>query len=293
MQFRSAIFALIASRTERRPRFAVYLVKPWAAAWAASWTMCGGVGKSGSPISRRSVSGRASARSSTSRIPEGRIVSAARESGFIERRRISDIRAHQYRRTQGRGAGGRSPRECPGRASAGQIRFDSASTDAIADRRGSRERRRFSAGPRLCRFALAPVDRERDCKAPRLRRRRSRRVRRRGRSPAERPRLRHRRRLGGPRPRGRARRTDLERPRRRADLPRLPRPHIRPRPVKREGRPEPREAPRRRQGRARDRKSTRLNSSHVKSSYAVFCLKKKKKTKKKTNTKKKKNKKSK
>src|SRR5690606_40894504 len=27
----------------------------------------------------------------------------------------------------------------------------------------------------------------------------------------------------------------------------------------------------------RDRKSTRLNSSHVKSSYAVFCLKKKKK----------------
>src|SRR5690606_40177387 len=28
----------------------------------------------------------------------------------------------------------------------------------------------------------------------------------------------------------------------------------------------------------RDRKSTRLNSSHVKSSYAVFCLKKKKKT---------------
>src|SRR6266511_4655432 len=35
----------------------------------------------------------------------------------------------------------------------------------------------------------------------------------------------------------------------------------------------------------RDRKSTRLNSSHVKSSYAVFCLKKKKKHKK--NTKKK------
>src|SRR5215475_15788023 len=40
-----------------------------------------------------------------------------------------------------------------------------------------------------------------------------------------------------------------------------------------------------------DRKSTRLNSSHVKISYAVFCLKKKKKTiivqshkKKKTNT---------
>src|SRR5690606_39973181 len=30
--------------------------------------------------------------------------------------------------------------------------------------------------------------------------------------------------------------------------------------------------------RAEDRKSTRLNSSHVKISYAVFCLKKKKKT---------------
>src|SRR5690606_39826875 len=30
-------------------------------------------------------------------------------------------------------------------------------------------------------------------------------------------------------------------------------------------------------GPARDRKSTRLNSSHVKISYAVFCLKKKKK----------------
>src|SRR5438874_10536758 len=36
-----------------------------------------------------------------------------------------------------------------------------------------------------------------------------------------------------------------------------------------------------------DRKSTRLNSSHVEISYAVFCLKKKKKKKKniKTNTK--------
>src|SRR5690554_7020433 len=32
---------------------------------------------------------------------------------------------------------------------------------------------------------------------------------------------------------------------------------------------------------AQDRKSTRLNSSHVRISYAVFCLKKKKKTKKK------------
>src|SRR5215204_6772862 len=31
----------------------------------------------------------------------------------------------------------------------------------------------------------------------------------------------------------------------------------------------------------RDRKSTRLNSSHTVSSYAVFCLKKKKKTKQK------------
>src|SRR5207302_11415437 len=37
--------------------------------------------------------------------------------------------------------------------------------------------------------------------------------------------------------------------------------------------------------RTRDRKSTRLNSSHVKISYAVFCLKKKKKTKKKKNQK--------
>src|SRR5436309_13696508 len=34
-----------------------------------------------------------------------------------------------------------------------------------------------------------------------------------------------------------------------------------------------------------DRKSTRLNSSHVKISYAVFCLKKKKKRKKERNTK--------
>src|SRR3989442_11179401 len=32
----------------------------------------------------------------------------------------------------------------------------------------------------------------------------------------------------------------------------------------------------------RDRKSTRLNSSHVRISYAVFCLKKKKKKKKTT-----------
>src|SRR5215475_4080407 len=37
----------------------------------------------------------------------------------------------------------------------------------------------------------------------------------------------------------------------------------------------------------RDRKSTRLNSSHVKISYAVFCLKKKKKNHKTKNIKKK------
>src|SRR5438874_5781105 len=37
---------------------------------------------------------------------------------------------------------------------------------------------------------------------------------------------------------------------------------------------------------ASDRKSTRLNSSHVEISYAVFCLKKKKKKKKKPTTKK-------
>src|SRR5436309_12575858 len=35
---------------------------------------------------------------------------------------------------------------------------------------------------------------------------------------------------------------------------------------------------------SRDRKSTRLNSSHVKISYAVFCLKKKKKIQKITDT---------
>src|SRR5690554_7652088 len=40
-----------------------------------------------------------------------------------------------------------------------------------------------------------------------------------------------------------------------------------------------------------DRKSTRLNSSHVRISYAVFCLKKKKKKKKTKNKKKVKNKK--
>src|SRR6266540_5686942 len=37
-----------------------------------------------------------------------------------------------------------------------------------------------------------------------------------------------------------------------------------------------------------DRKSTRLNSSHITISYAVFCLKKKKKKKTQKNTKKKK-----
>src|SRR5436309_7780938 len=36
-------------------------------------------------------------------------------------------------------------------------------------------------------------------------------------------------------------------------------------------------SPARPRDRVRDRKSTRLNSSHVKISYAVFCLKKKKK----------------
>src|SRR5580700_9324467 len=35
----------------------------------------------------------------------------------------------------------------------------------------------------------------------------------------------------------------------------------------------------RRESSSRDRKSTRLNSSHVEISYAVFCLKKKKKQK--------------
>src|SRR5436309_14901751 len=42
-------------------------------------------------------------------------------------------------------------------------------------------------------------------------------------------------------------------------------------------------------GELRDRKSTRLNSSHVKISYAVFCLKKKKKKQQKNNTTTKKN----
>src|SRR5690349_22048171 len=41
-------------------------------------------------------------------------------------------------------------------------------------------------------------------------------------------------------------------------------------------RPRERDARRRRSEALRDRKSTRLNSSHVEISYAVFCLKKKK-----------------
>src|SRR5688572_31123260 len=45
-----------------------------------------------------------------------------------------------------------------------------------------------------------------------------------------------------------------------------------------------RETPRDTEG--QDRKSTRLNSSHSQISYAVFCLKKKKKINKKINTKK-------
>src|SRR5690606_41901076 len=48
--------------------------------------------------------------------------------------------------------------------------------------------------------------------------------------------------------------------------------------VQRDGVPAVRDPPaphRARQRRVRDRKSTRLNSSHVKISYAVFCLKKK------------------
>src|SRR5215469_18144130 len=57
--------------------------------------------------------------------------------------------------------------------------------------------------------------------------------------------------------------------------PRRARPGVSPRP-----RPAPAGAGREPgQHRPRDRKSTRLNSSHVEISYAVFCLKKKKKTK--------------
>src|SRR5438067_10598015 len=59
---------------------------------------------------------------------------------------------------------------------------------------------------------------------------------------------------------------DVELPRRRAALRGVDRP-LRRQP----GVPEPRHAVG-----SRDRKSTRLNSSHVSISYAVFCLKKKK-----------------
>src|SRR5690349_21967513 len=58
--------------------------------------------------------------------------------------------------------------------------------------------------------------------------------------------------------------------------------------VRHAGRRPPRPAPgprgdgRRGRPGAGDRKSTRLNSSHVEISYAVFCLKKKKKKKKKS-----------
>src|SRR3712207_7151568 len=58
-------------------------------------------------------------------------------------------------------------------------------------------------------------------------------------------------------------------PRRAAELRRQLRPESRM--VHRQGKPGP-------PARGRDRKSTRLNSSHANISYAVFCLKKKKKT---------------
>src|SRR5436309_12010555 len=50
----------------------------------------------------------------------------------------------------------------------------------------------------------------------------------------------------------------------------------RPRAAARTRRTRPRSPRARRRSRGPDRKSTRLNSSHVKNSYAVFCLKKKK-----------------
>src|SRR5690606_42098932 len=58
----------------------------------------------------------------------------------------------------------------------------------------------------------------------------------------------------------------------RRDVDRATPPHLRPRHRQRSPGP--------RRSRMVDRKSTRLNSSHVKISYAVFCLKKKKKEKK-------------
>src|SRR5438445_7336030 len=50
-------------------------------------------------------------------------------------------------------------------------------------------------------------------------------------------------------------------------------------PAKRSRFDPPRFSPRRRRSCSVDRKSTRLNSSHANISYAVFCLKKKKKNK--------------
>src|SRR3989442_11353871 len=52
---------------------------------------------------------------------------------------------------------------------------------------------------------------------------------------------------------------------------------FRSRPVPRPGRVPGRRLPRSEDRQEGDRKSTRLNSSHVRISYAVFCLKKKKK----------------
>src|SRR5436309_11372535 len=52
--------------------------------------------------------------------------------------------------------------------------------------------------------------------------------------------------------------------------------HVERRRARRRTRARPRRADRRRDADREDRKSTRLNSSHVKISYAVFCLKKKK-----------------
>src|SRR5436309_11473565 len=59
------------------------------------------------------------------------------------------------------------------------------------------------------------------------------------------------------------------------------------RPVRHPRKPDRRAPPQGREGPHHhlDRKSTRLNSSHVKISYAVFCLKKKKKKQKKKKTK--------
>src|SRR5438874_6085736 len=72
-------------------------------------------------------------------------------------------------------------------------------------------------------------------------------------------------------------------PRQPAHRPRAARGHA-------EARPVPQRRPGHDEVRVEDRKSTRLNSSHVEISYAVFCLKKKKKKKKKTLTDKKKTK---